>query len=119
MRKFWNGHAKNQKGNFDDSSGKVRADKAAGIELYAFAGAQRATASETWEANDIVEKAKKEGKLPQSAKPTVDNLKKIGIRDEKAKQLAQSVAQNERQQKGYRMTTRCLPASEIMVVRNF
>ena len=68
---------KNQKGNFDDSSGKVRADKAAGIELYAFAGAQRATASETWEANDIVEKAKKGGKLSQSAKPTVDNLKKM------------------------------------------
>ncbi len=89
----------NQKGNFDDTSGKVRADKAAGIELYAFAGAQRATASETWEANDIVEKAKKEGKLPQSAKPTIDNLKKIGVRDKKAEQLAKSFAQNERQQK--------------------
>ena len=89
----------NQKGNFDDASGKVRADKAAGIELYAFAGAQRATASETWEANDIVEKAKKEGKLPQAAKPTVENLKKVGIRDEKAQQLAKSVLQNERQQK--------------------
>ena len=89
----------NQKGNFDDRSGKVRADKAAGIELYAFAGAQRATASETLEANDIVEKAKKEGKLPQAAKPTVDNLRKIGVRDEKAKQLANSFAQNERQQK--------------------
>jgi len=88
----------NQKDNFDDNSGKVRSDKAAGIELYAFAGAQRATASETLEANDIIEKAKKEGKLPQAAKPTVDNLRKIGIRDEKAQSLAKSVAQNERQQ---------------------
>lgn len=89
----------NQKDNFDDASGKVRADKAAGIELYAFAGAQRATASETWEANDIVAKAKKEGKLPQAAKATVENLRKIGVREEKAQQLAKSVIQNERQQK--------------------
>ena len=88
---------KNQKRNFDPSSGKVRADAAAGIELYAFAGAQRATASETWEANDLLDKAKKEGKLPQAAKPTVENLRKIGVREEKAKQLAESVVQNEQQ----------------------
>jgi hypothetical protein len=88
----------NQKNNFDDDSGVVRSDKAAGVELYAFAGAQRATASETWEANDIIQKAKKEGKLPQEAKATVDNLRKIGIREEKAQSLAKSVVQNERQQ---------------------
>ena len=89
---------KNQKNNFDNDSGVVRSDKAAGVELYAFAGAQRATASETWEANDIIQKAKKEGKLPQEAKATVDNLRKIGIREEKAQSLAKSVVQNERQQ---------------------
>jgi hypothetical protein len=90
---------RDQKKNFDPSSGKVRADAAAGVELYAFAGAQRATASETWEANDLVNKAKKEGKLPQAAKPTAENLRKIGIREERAKQLSQSVVQNEQQQK--------------------
>lgn len=90
---------KNQKDNFDDDSGKVRSDKAAGIELYAFAGAQRATASETLEANDILTKAKAEGKIPQTAKLTVDNLRKSGVKEEKAKLLAKSVAQNERQQK--------------------
>ena len=88
---------KNQKRNFDPNSGKVRSDAAAGVELYAFAGAQRATASETWEANDLLDKAKKEGKLPQAAKPTAENLRKIGVREEKAKQLAESVAQNEQQ----------------------
>ena len=65
---------KNQKSNFDPNSGKVKADAAAGVELYAFAGAQRATASETWEANELLDKAKKEGKLPQAAKPTAENL---------------------------------------------
>ena len=90
---------KNQKSNFDPNSGKVKADAAAGVELYAFAGAQRATASETWEANELLDKAKKEGKLPQAAKPTAENLRKIGVRDEKAKQLAQSVVQNEQQAK--------------------
>jgi hypothetical protein len=90
---------KNQKDNFDDDSGKVRSDKAAGIELYAFAGAQRATASETLEANDILKQAKAEGKIPQTAKLTVDNLRKSGVKEEKAKSLAKSVAQNERQQK--------------------
>ena len=90
---------KNQKSNFDPNSGKVKADAAAGIELYAFAGAQRATASETWEANELLDKAKKEGKLPQAAKPTAENLRKIGVREEKAKQLAQSVVQNEQQAK--------------------
>ena len=90
---------KNQKSNFDPKSGKVKADAAAGVELYAFAGAQRATASETWEANELLDKAKKEGKLPQAAKPTAENLRKIGVREEKAKQLAQSVVQNEQQAK--------------------
>ena len=90
---------KNQKSNFDPNSGKVKADAAAGVELYAFAGAQRATASETWEANELLDKAKKEGKLPQAAKPTAENLRKIGVREEKAKQLAQSVVQNEQQAK--------------------
>lgn len=90
---------RDQKKNFDPNSGKVKADAAAGVELYAFAGAQRATASETWEANDLLAKAKKEGKLPQAAKPTAENLRKIGVREEKAKQLAQSVVQNEQQAK--------------------
>lgn len=90
---------KNQKSNFDPNSGKVKADAAAGVELYAFAGAQRATASETWEANELLDKAKKEGKLPKAAKPTAENLRKIGVREEKAKQLAQSVVQNEQQAK--------------------
>lgn len=90
---------RDQKKNFDPNSGKVKSDAAAGIELYAFAGAQRATASETWEANDLLDKAKKEGKLPQAAKPTAENLRKIGVKEEKAKQLAQSVVQNEQQAK--------------------
>lgn len=89
---------RNQKGNFDDKSGKVRADAAAGVELYAFAGAQRASATETLEARDLVEKAKREGKLPKNAKPSSSNLRKIGLSDMRAEELAQSVVQNERQQ---------------------
>ena len=90
---------KNQKDNFDLSSGKVRSDKAAGVELYAFAGAQRANAAETWEANDLVNRATKEGKLDRDAKPTADNLRRIGVDKEKAEQLGQAVVQNEQQEK--------------------
>ena len=89
---------RNQKNNFDQSSGRARADAAAGVELYAFAGAQRASASETWEANDLLDKAKKAGKLDKNAKPTADNLRKIGVKEEKAEQLAEAVEQNEKQQ---------------------
>ena len=88
----------NQKGNIDPSSGKAKADTAAGVELYAFASAQRATAAETWEANDLIETAKKEGKLEKDAPVNADNLRKIGVAEEKADKLAQSVSQNERQQ---------------------
>ena len=90
---------RNQKDNFDANSGKARADAAAGVELYAFAGAQRASAAETWEANDLLDKAKKEGKLDKDAKPTAENLRKIGVQEGKAEQLAEAVEQNERQQK--------------------
>ncbi|MGE4551272.1 MAG: prenyltransferase/squalene oxidase repeat-containing protein, partial [Opitutales bacterium] len=88
----------NQKDNYDADSGKVRSDTAAGVALYAFAGAQRASASETLEARDLVEKAKKEGKLAQNAKPTATTLRKIGVGDKRAEELAQSVVQNEKQQ---------------------
>ena len=87
-----------QKKNYDDDSGRVRADAAAGVELYAFAGAQRASATETWEANELVAKAKREGKLPETATPTSDILRKIGVEEEKAEKLSQAVVQNEKQQ---------------------
>jgi hypothetical protein len=89
---------KNQKDNYDADSGKIRVDASAGVALYAFAGAQRASASETREANELIEEAKKEGKLPKVAKPTAENLRKIGVKEDKAKELAQSVIQNEQQQ---------------------
>ncbi len=37
--------------------------------------------------------------LGRDAKPTADNLRKIGVQEEKAEQLAEAVEQNERQQK--------------------
>ena len=50
------------------------------------------------EANDLLDKAKKAGKLDKDAKPTADNLRKIGVKEEKAEQLAEAVEQNEKQQ---------------------
>lgn len=88
----------NQKKNYDPTSRKVRTDGAAGVELYAFAGAQRASAIETLEANDLVEKAKRQGNLSPDAKPTAYNLRKIGLSEERSKELADSVVQNEQQQ---------------------
>ena len=79
-----------QKGNFNAKTGAVDASPAAGVALYSFAGAQRASAGEARAAQQLVAEAKKEGKLDPSAAVNVENLRKIGVGDEKARDLAEA-----------------------------
>jgi hypothetical protein len=81
-----------QKGKYDASTGRAVAGGveggAAGVELYAFSSSQRAAASEAAEAVTVVEDAKGGGVLPAAATVTVDNLKKAGVDEGKARKLS-------------------------------
>ena len=77
-----------QKRNFNATSGKINASASAGVALYAFAGAQRAAAGEARAASQLVEEAKDEGKLSPTAPVSADNLRKIGVADDRARELA-------------------------------
>lgn len=83
-----NGARNYQKGNFDRKTGRVDASKAAGVALYAYSGSQRANAGEARAANDLVAKAKKEGRLADDAEVSESNLKAIGVDSETANRLA-------------------------------
>ena len=76
-----------QKGNYDASSGRTASREAAGVELYAFSSAQRANAAEAVEAQKHIQAAKDKGELPAAAPVTVDNLKKAGLDERKARSL--------------------------------
>jgi hypothetical protein len=85
----------NQKQNVS-KNGEVKSDKGAGVSLYSVASNQRATAQESRKAQDLIEKAKKEGKLPANAPVNTDNLLKIdGLNREEAEKLADAYTQNE------------------------
>jgi len=77
-----------QKGNFDAKTGKVDASSGAGVALYSFAGAQRASAGEARAAQQLVDQAKREGKLAPTATVNEENLRKIGVNGDKARDLA-------------------------------
>ncbi len=67
-----------QKGNFDANTGTVATDMAAGVTLYAVSSSTRGSAKEAREADEQMEKAKKEGKIPQGAPVTAENLQHAG-----------------------------------------
>ena len=84
-----------QRSNVDEESGEVRTEAAAGISLYSIASNQRATAKEARAAQDIVERGRRDGSLPASAKPSTDNLQKMGYSEEDAKKMVESYNKNE------------------------
>ncbi len=73
-----------QKRNFDVKTQNISTEEAAGVILYSISGTARASAKEAGAAKSKVEKAKSEGKLPNSAPVTVENLKKAGLSDSDA-----------------------------------
>jgi hypothetical protein len=79
---------KYQQGNFNNKTGKANATAGAGVELYAFSGAQRASAGQARAANELVKDAKRRGDLADDAEVNEQNLRKIGVQSDKAKDLA-------------------------------
>ncbi len=79
-----------QKGNYDENTNEVKADDGAGVMLYAVSGSVRATAKDARRAEERITKAKKEGKLPENAPVTVENLKKAGYSEAEAVEYSTS-----------------------------
>jgi len=75
---------KYQKSNYDGETGNVKTEDGAGVMLYAVSGSVRASAKEARKVKEDINKAKRDGLLPQNAPITVDNLKKIGYADAEA-----------------------------------
>ncbi|MCZ7646866.1 MAG: hypothetical protein M5U26_16515 [Planctomycetota bacterium] len=64
-----------QKGNVNAQTGAADASKGgAGVELYAFAGGQRASAGEARAAKELIEEAKAQGKLHENAEVDEKNI---------------------------------------------
>ncbi len=75
-----------QKGNFDANTGTVATDAAAGVTLYAVSGSTRSSAKEARQAEELLERAKKEGKVKAGAPVSATTLEDAGLsRDEAEK----------------------------------
>lgn len=83
-----------QQGHVNRATGRVDASAGAGVELYAFSGAQRGSAGQAAAAQSVVADAKKEGKLDKDAKVTAANLKKVGVGGAQAERLEEAFASN-------------------------
>ena len=88
---------KYQNDNFDVRTNATRTDKAAGVMLYGLSSTTRASAKESKRAIDMVEKAKREGKIKDD-KVTEDNLKAAGANSTDAKQLVTAYSINQASQ---------------------
>jgi hypothetical protein len=75
----------------------TKTDTAAGVELYAFNGAFRGNAVDALEADQVVELAVEQGRLPAGSKVSEENLRRAGRGEESARKLAQAAEQNEAQ----------------------
>lgn len=75
-----------QNRNFDVKTNAAVTEKAAGVMLYGLSSTTRASAKESRRAQDLVEKAKREGKIKDS-KITEENLKAAGASPMDAKEL--------------------------------
>ena len=79
-----------QKGNYDEETGNVSTADGAGVMLYAVSGSVRASAKEARKAEEAMNKAKKDGKLPENAPVTIENLQKAGFGESEAVNYAGS-----------------------------
>lgn len=74
-----------QKGNFDANTGSVATDAAAGVTLYAVSGSTRSSAKEARQAEEMLERAKKEGKVKADAPVSPAALEDAGLSRDEAK----------------------------------
>ncbi len=80
-----------QQGNFDVKTNSGVTGKAAGVLLYSVSGSARASAQQAKEAEAVIAKAKKSGKLMDSAKVSSENLQKAGLSKTEADTYATAV----------------------------
>ncbi|MCW9036855.1 hypothetical protein [Altibacter sp.] len=73
-----------QKDNYDEKTGNVNTEDGAGVMLYAVSGSVRASAKEARKAEEMLNKAKREGKIKTDAPISVENLKKAGFSEAEA-----------------------------------
>jgi hypothetical protein len=76
------------KQNFDVNSNSVATERAAGITLYAVSGSTRSAAVEAREAEEVVAKAKKEGKVADNAAVSPQALQDAGLSRTEAERLS-------------------------------
>lgn len=84
---------KYQNSNFDVNTNSAVTSKAAGVMLYGLSSTTRASAKESKRAQDLVDKAKKEGKIKNN-EVTEENLKAAGVDAPGAKELATAYSIN-------------------------
>jgi hypothetical protein len=68
-----------QKGNYDAKTGEAKTDRGAGIVLYSVSSSSRASAKEARKVQEEMERARRDGRLSQSAPVSAENLEKIGF----------------------------------------
>lgn len=76
------------KRNVDSATGRVEARAAAGVPLYAFAGAQRACAAEARAGHELIAQAQADDKVGADAVPNEQALRGIGLPATAARSLA-------------------------------
>ena len=69
---------KYQNSNFDTKTNAAVTGKAAGVMLYGLSSTTRASAKESKKAQDLVDKARREGKIKDD-KVTEENLREAGV----------------------------------------
>lgn len=77
-----------QKQNYDAKTGNAKTDRAAGVMLYSVSGSVRATAAEAKVAQDIVEQARRKGKLKADETVSAETLRKSGMSESDAMKYA-------------------------------
>jgi len=82
-----------QKSNYDGSTGTVRKDAAAGVELYANSSSQRTVANEAKQAIDAIDRAKRDNTIPKGTEVSYDALVKAGVSKKDADNWSQSYQQ--------------------------
>jgi hypothetical protein len=85
---------KYQNGNFDTKTNAAVTSEAAGVLLYGLSSTTRASAKESKRAKDILEKARQEGRIKDTA-ITEENLKAAGASTTEAKELVTAYSINE------------------------
>lgn len=72
------------KSNYDDKSSSVKTTDGAGVILYSVSNSARGSAKDARKAKELIEEAKKEGRLGDEEKVTVENLREIGVPEDQA-----------------------------------